>query len=144
MNDRQFASALRDVCSELSKRIATHSAEQDRLTKLKAALEELLEIYERGRNREGARTRPAQRERAGNARAALDLLRAAEHPLTTREIAEAILTQRGWSRDDSDALRRIIPSIAVALRRHARKGLVDDGGSFPAQWRIVEKPSDNG
>ncbi len=147
MNDDRFKSILQDVCDELSKRIATHSAEHTRLMKLLAALQDVVEILDDDRASDRARNTPAmavrpraRRERGGNAQLALELLDAADKPLTTRQIAEAILLQRGENWNDPDALRQIIPSIAVALRRHARKGRVDDGGAFPSQWRIVKRP----
>lgn len=144
MKDKEFVSLLRDIRNELSKRVANHNAERERLAKLNAAIDELLDVYATIRVRyNNILGKPAvRRERTGNAQMALDILRIAERPLTTREIAEVILVQRNANKNET-SVRQIIPSIAVALRRYARKGLVNDGGTFPAQWRTVRKPQEN-
>jgi hypothetical protein len=145
MNDRKFIAVLKNIYGELSERVMKHDAEQDRLRKLQAALEELLDIYDPGHSLDSARPRSViRRAGAGTAQAAIDMLRVAKRPLTTREIAKGILEQRGMPQANPEAVRRAIPSVAIALRRQARKGLVDDGGSFPARWRIADKIAENG
>lgn len=139
MQDKQFAFLLRKVAGELSKRVANHDAERDRLNELQNSLGELLKHYQRDRTREETRSGLADRpERVGNAQEAMDVLRGAEQPLTTRQIAEAVLVQR-HEKGEKITVRELIPGIAVALRRYARKGFVSDGGTFPAQWRVVRR-----
>jgi hypothetical protein len=144
MKNDQIVSELVGIYGELSARINTCRAEQARLAKAMAAVQGVLQIYRPDMQLDTVPgSRPGARIQAGNARAALELLCTVDQPLTTREIAERILAQRGTPNPDPESVRRIIPSIAVTLRRNARKGLLSDGGCAPARWSVARAPFTN-
>jgi hypothetical protein len=69
-------------------------------------------------------------------RHALDVLRAAEGPLTTREIALAMLAAQGVAEPDNPTVRNIAGSVKASLRHH--KGVAIVGEGMPARWALVE------
>jgi hypothetical protein len=70
-------------------------------------------------------------------RAALDVLRAAQMPLTVREIAEAMLAAKG-AEATPEALRDLFGAVQAALRNHKGGSVVEDTIARPARWALSE------
>ena len=70
-------------------------------------------------------------------RAALDVLRAAQGPLTVREVAEAILAAKGIR--DATAKQRagIEAGVRSSLENHAGKTVQRVGDGVPRRWRLL-------
>ncbi len=73
-------------------------------------------------------------------RICLGILRHAAEPLTSRDVALQLLTERGLNRDDQRLVRLMTKRVGVALRRQKQK----DGGVWSNQgpgqymlWEIV-------
>lgn len=68
-------------------------------------------------------------------RMALDILRTATKPLTTRQIAEEMLARVGDVNPDRATREKVQSNVDVALRH--RKGTVVEGdGGWPQRWRV--------
>ncbi len=70
-------------------------------------------------------------------RAALDALRMAEGPLTTREIAERMLAAKGVTDPQPKALRDLYGAVQAAMRSHKGGNVIEDENSRPALWTIA-------
>jgi len=70
-------------------------------------------------------------------RICLSILRLASEPLTCRDIALQLLTERALNRDDQRLLRLMTKRVGVALRLQREKGIVraDQG---PGQYMLWE------
>jgi hypothetical protein len=71
-------------------------------------------------------------------RAALDVLRKADEPLATTEIARRMLLAKGVASPAPDVLRSIFGGVHASLRNHAGKSVVMDDSKTPMRW--VVKP----
>jgi hypothetical protein len=67
-------------------------------------------------------------------RAALDVLRKAEGPLTTREIAERMLATKGVTDAKPKAVRDLICGVLSSLRNYEGKSVVAVGEGMPVRW----------
>jgi hypothetical protein len=70
-------------------------------------------------------------------RRAVDALRTADQPLTTREIAELVLAANNIKTPDKADLADLIGTINSSLRNHDGKGVQRTNEGSPARWRIV-------
>lgn len=69
-------------------------------------------------------------------RAALDVLRKAEKPMTTREILRAMMAAKGGAKPDPKMLRVMVPGVQSSLRNHAGKSVVLDNSKSPMRWAV--------
>ena len=78
-------------------------------------------------------------KRGDMTRIVLDILRQASEPLTTRDIAFELLTQRALDRDDKRLLRLMTKRVGVALRLQREKGVVrsEEGPGQFGLWEIA-------
>ena len=67
-----------------------------------------------------------------------EVLRAADRPMTTREIAKEVLRQAGQEDADAKTIQRTVNAIEASLRKH-RGRTVKSSGKYPAQWRSTNK-----
>lgn len=69
-------------------------------------------------------------------RRALDVLRAATEPMTTAEIAAAVLAAHGVQDATSDDMQGIALAIQHSLKNHEDTGVERVGEASPARWRL--------
>src|SRR5712692_8138452 len=69
-------------------------------------------------------------------RHAVDALRGASRPLTTREIAVAMLARHGVTNADRTAVRGFVDSLDSVLRFHKGRELLAVGGA-PVHWTLA-------
>ena len=67
---------------------------------------------------------------------ALDVLREANAPLTTRQVADALLTREGVGEVDSQARQRVINSVDTTLRAKTGRVVQSDDG-WPKRWSVI-------
>jgi hypothetical protein len=75
-------------------------------------------------------------ERGTLFRHALDVLRTAEEPLTTREVVLAMLQARGLSEPTSKQVRDLYGGLQSSLRNCNGKSVVRVGERVPMRWSI--------
>jgi hypothetical protein len=63
-------------------------------------------------------------------------MRAAEAPLTAREISIRILQQRGVASPDRKMIRGMIKPVHLSLRNHEGKSVEVVGEGIPIKWSI--------
>jgi hypothetical protein len=136
----QATFTLQKLHAELAGKVQENKKEAQRLHKAMVHVEEVLKLLNPGYD-----VRPiAVRRRKQNPwfkrgtlfRAALDVLRGAETPISSGEVVSRLLAGKGVknpSRDSRDALECAVNS---SLRNH-KDGLVERvGESRPAVWRV--------
>jgi hypothetical protein len=67
---------------------------------------------------------------------ALDVLRKAAGPLTTKEIAVRMLQETGIAEPDTKQIRNLIGDVNRSLLRHVGKSVERVGEGTPAQWTL--------
>lgn len=72
-------------------------------------------------------------------RRGMEVLRLANKPMTTREIALQVLRESGEESPDAKLIQRTLNAIEASLRKHKGR-TVESSGKYPAQWRTVAKP----
>lgn len=74
-------------------------------------------------------------------RAILSMLRQAKQPMTTKEVALAIMENRGLDAGDEKLVRKMTKRCGVALRAQRENGLISgqDGDGLYMMWQIVRK-----
>jgi hypothetical protein len=70
-------------------------------------------------------------------RAVMDVLKAAEGPLTVREIVLRVLAGKGEASPDLKTIRDLEGGIRSTLARKAGKTVQNVGQGMPARWKIV-------
>lgn len=70
------------------------------------------------------------------ARLALDVLRGADRPLTTREISLAVLARLGVPRPSWLAMRNMVPAVHVTLRNWEDKTVVAERDNKVVRWSL--------
>lgn len=72
-------------------------------------------------------------------RICLSILRLATEPLTARDVALQLLTERALNREDQKLLRLMTKRVGVALRLQKEKGIVrsDQGPGQYMLWELV-------
>jgi hypothetical protein len=71
-------------------------------------------------------------------RAALDVLRAAQGPLTVREIADAILAAKGVQEATAKQRAGIEAGVRSSLESHAGKTVERVGEGVPRRWKLIQ------
>lgn len=80
---------------------------------------------------------PAGTVRGSGTREALTVLRQATDPLTSREIADRILTRHGKPPGGEDS-ERLANNIHGAFARRADGAVRLDATTYPARWRLAQ------
>jgi hypothetical protein len=73
-------------------------------------------------------------------RAVLDVLKAAEGPLTVREMAVRVLIGQGATEPDSKVIRDLEGGIRACLSNKEGKSVERLGEGMPAHWRLIQRP----
>jgi hypothetical protein len=72
-------------------------------------------------------------------RRGMEVLRLADRPMTTRQIAMEVLRQSGNEDADTKVIQRTTNTIEASLRKHRGRS-VESSGKYPAQWRSIANP----
>jgi len=67
---------------------------------------------------------------------ALEVLRAATEPLTTREVARLVLQRQGTEEPDERLIGIVVPNVHGALNRFKKRGTVRESGN-PKRWEVA-------
>lgn len=72
-------------------------------------------------------------------RRGMEVLRNANGPMTSRQIALEVLRQSGTEDPDKQLIQRTLNAIESSMRKF-RGRTVESSGRYPAQWRSITKP----
>ena len=72
-------------------------------------------------------------------RRGMEVLRQADRPMTSRQIALEVLRQAGQEAADSKTIQRTLNAIEASMRKHRGRS-VESSGKYPAQWRSIANP----
>jgi hypothetical protein len=138
MEKDHTVSELMRKYAEISGKLTACRAEQVRLQKAMASVRDVLHLYRPDvRLQAIAGTRPHSKHYGEHARAALDILRTAEKPMTTRDLVVRILKDRGEPNPTNEAIRLLVPAIGQSMIAYKRRGMLSDGNCMPRRWEIV-------
>lgn len=136
---KQALFTLERLHSELGGKILDNKSEAKRLAASMRHVEEVLKLL-----RPGYDTRPiAVRRRKANPwfkrgtvfRSAVDVLRTAESPLTTLEIARRMVANKGVQGAPRKGVRVLAGAIQASMRNH-KGGMVVAHGERPTLWSL--------
>lgn len=137
---KQALHALKQLHAELAGKLIESGKEASRLRQSMKQVEAVMKLFEPSYN-----LRPiAVRRRKPNPlfkrgtmfRHALDVLRTAEEPLTSRQIAERMIAAQGITDASAKAVRDLAGSVNASLQNHDGGAVVRHGDGMPARWRI--------
>lgn len=139
IHTKQARHTLEKLHAELGGKILDNQAEAKRLAEAMKHVEAVLKLLIPGYD-----VRPiAVRRRKSNPwfkkgtvlRAALDVLRTAERPLTTREITLRMVAAKDVTNPDAKAVRELTSSVSSCLNNYRDRSVVSRGG-HPEAWAI--------
>lgn len=137
---KQALFTLEQLHAELAGKLLDNKAEFKRLADQMKAVETVLKMIQPGYN-----VRPiAIRRRKPNPwfkrgtvfRSAIDVLRAAEHPLTTLEIAKRMVVAKGITGARGKAVRSLAGAVQSSLRNHKGASVVAYDQTSPTRWGL--------
>jgi len=133
--------ALERLHAELGGQILQNKQEARRLAQCVKHVEAVLKMLQPGYSVRAIAVRRRKANpwfRRGTIyRRALDVLRAAQGPLTAREVAEAMLAKQGATGVPKKRVIDLAGSVLSSLRKHKDRGVVAVGEGLPAQWMIL-------
>lgn len=131
---------LEQLHAELGGKIRDNKAEAGRLAESMKHVEAVLKLLQPGysvRRISVRRRKPNLWFRRGTVwRSALDVLRAAEKPLTTREITDRMLRAKGVREPAPKAARDLAGAVTSSLRNHNGDSVKTVGEGMPARWSL--------
>ena len=135
--------ALKRLHAELGGQIKDNRREANRLAQNMKHVEAVLKMLQPGFNARSiaARRRYARHspfKRGVGTRHIMDALRAADRPLTSAQVAEAVLRKGGIAEPSALDIRNARGSVHSTLRRHQGKTVESVGDGIPVRWRIAE------
>lgn len=137
---KQATLTLEQLHAELAGKIADNKAEAARLAKAMKHVEAVLKIMDPTYNLRRIavrRRKPNPHFKRGTIfRAALDVLRVAEKPLTTREIVARLFSAKGISAPSAHDRRTLEGAVQSSLRNHNGATVKNAGEGMPARWII--------
>ena len=133
--------ALKRLHAELGGQIKENRREAARLAEAMKHVEAVLKMLQPEFNARAisARRRYARHspfKRGSGTRHIMDVLRTAPEPLTSSQIAEAVLRNAGVAEPDAEAVRNARGSVHSTLRRYQGKTVEAVGEGFPVRWRL--------
>jgi hypothetical protein len=133
--------ALERLHAELGGQINQNKREAKRLAQSMVHVEAVLKMLEPTydvRPIAVRRRKPNNHFKRGTLfRAALDVLRVAERPLTTREIVGRMFTARGVSTPSDHDRRTVEGGVYSSLLNHRGQTVERVGEGIPARWKIM-------
>jgi hypothetical protein len=135
-------SGLVKLHADLGGRILANRKEATKLTSDMKHIEAVIRMFEPGYDVRRIAVRRRNRKnpwfkRGTLFRAALDVLRRADGPLTTREIAVAMLRAKGVSQPGLKQLRDLYGGIQSSMRNYEGKSVERVGEGMPRRWRLI-------
>jgi hypothetical protein len=70
-------------------------------------------------------------------RHALDTMRAADRPLTAREITERMVQAKGVQNPNPSAIRALASGVSSCLQHYRERGIAAHDQSMPCRWSIM-------
>lgn len=133
--------ALKRLHAELGGQIKDSRREAKRLAENMKHVEAVLKMLEPGFDVTSIAARRRYKvaspyKRGEVFRTVLDVLRAADHPLTSREISEALLHKAGIAEPSLKQIRDMVGSVHSSLRNHQGKTIERNGDGVPARWKL--------
>nr|WP_166294410.1 hypothetical protein [Bradyrhizobium sp. 2S1]MCK7670841.1 hypothetical protein [Bradyrhizobium sp. 2S1] len=114
-----------------------HDALSEQMRHVEAVIKMLDPTYNLGRIAVKRRKPNPWFKRGTLYRRALDVLRTATEPMTTTELAEAVLKNHGVVNASKPDLQLIALGIQHSLKNHEGKGVERVGEATPARWRLA-------
>lgn len=134
--------ALKNLHAQLGGEIQDNRREAKRLAEAMKHVEAVLKMLAPGFSVQGisARRRYKQHspfKRGGGTRRMMDILRTADGPLTSSEVAEAMLRAAGVPEPTAAEIRNARGSVHATLRRYQGKSVKAVGEGFPVRWVLI-------
>lgn len=134
--------ALKRLHAELGGQIKDNRREAKRLAESMKHVEAVLKMLQPGFDVTSIAARRRYKtaspyKRGEVFRAVLEVLRAADRPLTSREISEMLLHKAGMTNPPLKQIRDMVGAVHTSLRNHEGKTIERVGDGMPAQWRIA-------
>jgi hypothetical protein len=134
--------ALIRLHAELGGKIFENRKEARRLAGDMVHLEAVIRMFDPSFN---VRSIAARRRYKGNGlykrgtllRHALDVLRAASEPLTSREVVLAMLAAKGVASPTTKQIRDLYGGVQSSLRNYEGKSVERVGEGMPMRWRLM-------
>jgi len=146
MGEPHVVSALRAKRAEIARRL--HAVE-DHLKRLRASLahiDSILPLFETDDDPDILQRPLHKRSRYFASGEVLkrcrDAIRVADHPLSSLEIADILMTAKKLSKDDPQLRRYIADSVLSVVRRLVKRGIVrKTGAAGSTRWEVVRTDS---
>lgn len=136
---KQAMHTLRQLHAELAGKLIDNKKERGRLVASMRHVEAVLKLLQPGydvRPIAVRRRKPNKWFKRGTLlRHALDVLRAAEGPLTAREVTIRMLAAKGVANQSAKAVRDLIGSVKASLQNHEGRGVAAGYGD-PMRWTV--------
>jgi hypothetical protein len=135
--------ALVRLHSELGGRILANRTEAKSLATDMRHVEAVIRMFDPGYD--VRRITPRRRNRSNGLfkrgtlfRAALDALRKAPEPMTTRQIAEAMLAAKGGPEPSQKQWRGLSVAVQGIMRNYNGRAVIRVGEGMPARWKLKD------
>lgn len=69
---------------------------------------------------------------------ALDVMRRADHPLTSREIAKRMLQERGLKEPSEKLITDTVAAIHASLKRYKGQRVTAHENQWPVRWSVKQ------
>ena len=134
--------ALERLHAELGGKIKNNRKEAKRLAQDMWHVEAVIRMFEPGFNMTQIAAKRRNRSnpwfwRGEMIRQALDVLRLAEGPLTSREIAGRMLKAKGISGLTAAQMRGVVGAVQNSLRKHVGRTVRSVSEGMPARWKLM-------
>jgi hypothetical protein len=128
--------------ADLGGKIKANRQEGERLAADMQHVEAVIHIFDPAFNLRSISARRRNRSnhwyrRGTMFRAVLEVLKAAERPLTTREIVRCLLDGKGIAEPDLKTIRHLEGGVRASLTGNAGKTVQNVAQGMPARWRII-------
>lgn len=137
---KQATYTLEVLHAELAGKILDNQAEGRRLVEAMKHVEAVLKLLDPGYDVRGIavrRRKPNPWFKRGTVlRHALDALRTATQPVTSRELALMMLETKGVQAPARTDLAVLTGAVSASLQNYKGRGVVTVGEGMPARWRV--------
>jgi hypothetical protein len=141
ISTKQAKYTLEQLHAELAGKIQVNKEQGERLVENMKHVEAVLKLLDPAydvRHIAVRRRKPNLWFKRGTVfRNALDVLRNAERPLTTREIAARMLAAKGVTAPADKDRRTLEGAVQSSLRNHKGKTIETVGEGMPVRWRLL-------
>lgn len=138
---KQATFTLTQLHAELAGKLLDNKAEAVRLVKAMKHVEAVLKLLDPTYNLRRIAVRRRRQnpwfKRGTVLRAALDVLRKAEGPLTNREITERMVKTKGVTDPNPKAIRALAAGVSSCLWNYRGRGAVAHDQSIPVRWSLA-------